>query len=373
MPILPANPRANYLAYRDEIDQAVQRVLTGERYILGPEVSAFETEFAAYCGVPHAVGVANGTDALVLALRGLGVGAGDLVFTVSHTAVATVAAIELARATPVLVDVDPATFTMSPESLEAMVVQLWDGRRGMPKAVLPVHLYGQPADMESILRIAHEYGLRVVEDCAQAHGAEWNGTRVGGLGDAGCFSFYPTKNLGAIGDGGAVVTRDPQLAEHLCALRQYGWNTARTSEIKGMNSRLDELQAAILRVKLRHLDQDNEKRRALAALYRDGLCALPVGLPKTAAWASPVHHQYVVRTPDRDPLREFLNSRDILSLIHYPVPVHQQPAYRHALRADLAQTEELVEEILSLPLYPELGAEDAHRVVESIAMYGKPT
>jgi dTDP-4-amino-4,6-dideoxygalactose transaminase len=285
------DPKAGYLAQRAEIDAAIARVLEGGRYILGPEVSAFEREFSAYIGVRHGVGVGSGTDALVLALKAIGVAPEDYVVTVSHTAVASVAAIELAGARPLLVDIEPRTFTMDPAEL-ARVLAAPPGR--IP-AIVPVHLYGQPADLDAILPLARRHGARVVEDCAQSHGARLGESRAGSLGDLAAFSFYPTKNLGALGDGGMVATADAALAERLRALREYGWRERYVSDIAGANSRLDELQAAVLRVKLGRLEARNSRRAALAAAYDRGLAGLALGLPARRAGAGHVFHQYVVR------------------------------------------------------------------------------
>src|SRR5229473_1873448 len=274
-PIPQTDPKAAYLAQRREIDVALARVLQGGRYILGAEVAAFERAFAAYIGVRHALGVANGTDALVLALRALGIGAPDYVVTVAHTAVATVAAIELAGAKPLLIDIDPATYTMDAAELSRVL----DAPPGRIGAVIPVHLYGQPADLDAILPLARRHRVPVIEDCAQCHGAALAGRRLGSVGDVAAFSFYPTKNLGALGDGGAVVTGDDALAERVRALREYGWRQRYVSDIAGTNSRLDELQAAILGVKLAALDADNARRAAIADAYDAGLAGLPLGLP----------------------------------------------------------------------------------------------
>lgn len=357
-----ADPRAGYRAHQAELDAAVRRVLDSGRYILGPEVAAFEDEFAAWLGVAHAVGVASGTDALVLALRALDLPAGSEVITVSHTAVATVAAIELAGLKPVLVDVHPATLTLDPARL----------RRALsPRtaAIVPVHLYGRPAELAPILAFARAHGLRVVEDCAQAHGAETGGRKVGCYGDLAAFSFYPTKNLAAIGDGGLVATGDAGLAERVRLLRQYGWKERYVSALAGLNSRLDELQAALLRVKLRYLDGENERRRALAARYDALLPAPRVRLPAPAAAGDRhVYHLYVIRTPRRDALQRFLSERGIGSAVHYPMPVHRQPAYAHLGLGpgSLRHTEAAARLVLSLPLYPELPAEDVVAVAGAI-------
>jgi dTDP-4-amino-4,6-dideoxygalactose transaminase len=359
------DPKAGYLAHQAEIDAAIQRVLNSGWYILGREVESFEQEFAAYIGVRHAIGVGNGTDALELSLRACAVGPGDLVFTVSHTAVATVAAIELAGATPVLLDIDPVTYTMDPNCLAAALAHPLDGT---PKAVIPVHLYGHPADMPSILEIAKSHDLYVIEDCAQSHGATLDGRMTGAWGDIAAFSFYPTKNLGALGDGGMVVTENPALAERVRLLQQYGWRERYISDIPGGNSRLDELQAAILRVKLRFLDEDNEKRRAIAALYTDHLTKAGFSCPVPSAKSRHVFHQYVVRSSRRGDLKSYLNERDIKTNVHYPQAVHEQPAYagRIPVGATLIHTEKAVREILSLPMYPELTLEQIIFVVTAL-------
>lgn len=359
--LLPADPRACFLAHRREIEAALRAALEGGSYILGHAVTAFEEEFARFLGAGEAVGVASGTDALVLALWASGIGPGDQVFTVSHTAVATVAAVELAGASPVLVDIDPRTFTLDPERLETAVRR--HGRAGR-RAVIPVHLYGQPADMPAILDVARRHDLVVVEDCAQAHGATLAGRRAGTFGEAAAFSFYPTKNLGALGDGGAVVTSDPAIAERTRRLREYGWRERYVSEVRGMNSRLDEIQAAVLRVKLRHLEEDNARRRRNAELYDARLSATDLVLPGVRPSAAHVWHQYVVRSADREALRKALQREAIGTLVHYPVPVHEQPAYRGRLALDpsgLTHTEAAAREVLSLPMHGHLDEQDVER------------
>ncbi|MGA2585577.1 MAG: DegT/DnrJ/EryC1/StrS family aminotransferase [Candidatus Aminicenantales bacterium] len=362
------DPKAGYLAHQAEIDSAIQRVLNSGWYILGREVESFEQEFAAYIGVHHAVGVANGTDALELSLRACDVGPGDLVFTVSHTAVATVAAIELAGATPVLVDIDPVSYTMDTNSLETALSHLPDGK---PKAVIPVHLYGHPADMSSIMKLAKRHDLYVIEDCAQSHGATLEKRKTGGWGDIAAFSFYPTKNLGALGDGGMVVTDNSVLAERVRLLQQYGWRERYISDIPGGNSRLDELQAAILRVKLRHLDEENAQRRNLAQAYNAVLANTGLSLPKIRPGATHVYHQYVVRLPQRDTLKNYLRTMGVGTLIHYPAPVHLQPAYRDRLPlvASLARTEEIARQVLSLPMFPQLSDDQVRHVGESVVRF----
>ena len=348
------------------------RVLEGGMYILGKEVEAFEAAFARFAGVAHAVAAASGTDAIELALRACGIGPGDLVYTVSHTAVATVAAIERAGATPVLIDVEPGTYTMAPRELLRVLRTTQPGR---PAALLPVHIYGQPADLSALSEVARTYDLRLIEDCAQSHGALYRGKPAGSFGDFGCFSFYPTKNLGALGDGGMVVTNDPALAEAAHEIREYGWRDRYVSARLGINSRLDPLQAAILGVKLGALTEDNMRRVAVADRYDCGLAGLPLALPARRPEATHVFHQYVIRLAERDALRAHLRAAGIGTGIHYPVPVHQQPAYSGRLAAGpsgLGLTERAAPQILSLPIYPQLADEAVDRVVAEIrAFFGR--
>ncbi len=362
--ILCSNPLAQYLSHKDEIDDAIQRVMRKGRYILGEETEAFESEFAAFIGVTHGVGVGSGTEALHLALVACGVSAGDEVITVSHTAVATVAAIELAGAAPVLVDIDPDYYTLDPRKLEQAVTIA-------TKAILVVHLYGLPADLQPILEIARANHLMVIEDCAQAHGAMYHGKRVGSWGDAACFSFYPTKNLGAFGDGGMVLTNDPVLAQRTRTLREYGWKERYVSYISGWNSRLDELQAAVLRVKLRYLDEENAARVRIARQYEEGLAESGLKLPCLRENSEHVYHLYVIRSAGRDHLKEYLRTNEISTLIHYPMPVHLQPAYQGRLRGGdrLPRTEQAALEVLSLPMYPELAEADQDNVIRALNRY----
>lgn len=363
--IVQTNPHAAYLAQAAEIDAAIARVLASGRYLLGPETEAFEAEFAAWVGAAQCVSAASGTEALHLALRACGVGEGDEVITVSHTAVATVSAVELCGARPVLVDIEADAFNLQPAALEA-------ARTDRTRAVVPVHLYGQAADLAPIAAFCGRHDLWLVEDCSQAHGAQYRGRNVGTFGDAAAFSFYPTKNLGALGDGGAAVTNDAELADTMRALRQYGWRERRyVSEEVGWNARLDEIQAAVLRVKLRTLDADNDRRRTVAALYDKALAdlaglVLPVELPGRRH----VRHQYVVRCLDgtRDAVAERLRADGIHTLIHYPVPIHRQPAYvQRALSVgSMAETERAACEVLSLPIYPQLPLEAASFVAKSL-------
>ena len=360
-----ASLRAGYLAQQTELDAAVSRVMNSGWYILGKEAEAFEAEFARWCGPTYCIGVANGTDAIEVALRALGIGPGDAVFTVSHTAVATVAAIELAGAVPVLVDVDEASFTLDPAKLETALAS--SRPRGIkPRAVIAVHLYGHPCDLDALAEICERHGLLLIEDCAQAHGAIWRGRRVGNFGAAASFSFYPTKNLGAFGDGGAMVTANAGFAEHARALRQYGWRERYLSDEAGMNSRLDELQAALLRVRLTRLDADIAARRRIAAAYDSGLSSA-VNTPKVGPWAEHAYHLYVVRVPQRDRFAAALTARGVASAVHYPLPVHRQKAYAGRVAADhMEVTDRIGGDILSLPMHPYLGDEDVAHVIQSV-------
>jgi dTDP-4-amino-4,6-dideoxygalactose transaminase len=365
-PAIPqSDPGAAYRAQQSEIDAAIARVLARGWYILGEEVAGFERDFARYIGAKHAIAVANGTDALVLALKALDLRHEDYVATVSHTAVATVAAIELAGARPLLVDIEPAGYAMDAAAL-TRVLKAPPGRIG---AIIPVHLYGQAADLAPILPLAHEHGIPVIEDCAQSHGARFGERRLGSLGELGCVSFYPTKNLGALGDGGIVVTADDALAERVRALREYGWRARYVSDIPGMNSRLDEVQAAVLRVKLPGLEAHNARRAAIADAYDRGLAGSGLGLPWRRPGASHVFHQYVVRSRARDRLRDALKTRGVATNIHYPVPVHLQPAYRGRLSLDpsaLHESEAAAREVLSLPMYPQLDDAAVARVIAAV-------
>jgi len=356
-----SNPKAQYNTHKKEIDVAFEKVLSSTRFILGENVTSFEEEFAKYIGVDHAVGVGNGTDALCLALRALDIGPGKEVIAPSHTAVATVAAIGMAGAIPVLVDVDPNYYTMSSEAVEKAITS-------RTCAVIAVHLYGQPAGMNEILGIAKRHKLKVIEDCAQAHGALYADQRVGSIGDIGCFSFYPTKNLGAIGDGGMVVTKDKSLSSRVRRLAQYGWDEHQISQEPGWNSRLDELQAAVLRVKLRHLDADTEKRRSIARKYNEAFQDSPVVCPLVRDGCSHVHHLYVITVDKRDELIQFLRKNNIVAGIHYLTPVHKMPVYKHCLPTgvNLSQTDALADRVLSLPIYPELTDREQDQVISAI-------
>lgn len=363
--ILCANPAAQFESHRKEIEAAIAGVLTSNRYILGPEVEAFEREFAEYIGVAHGIGVANGTDAIEIAIRALGIGVGDEVITVSHTAVATVAAIESAGAIPVLVDVDPKFYTLDSAQLEAVVTP-------RTRAVIAVHVYGQPADLDAIGAFCRARDITLIEDVAQAHGARWKGKRLGSFGKVSCYSCYPTKNLGAIGDGGIITTDDALLSKRMRMLREYGWEQRYISDIPGRNSRLDEIQAAILRVKLRTLDADNERRRAIAAVYSDALRGTALVLPEIRSGAEHAFHLYVVKTDRRAEVIAQLKRRDIHPGIHYPVPVHRQAAYSGRVRTapSMRVTETLSEVVLSLPMYPELKDKEVKAVVDALTSLG---
>ena len=361
VPFLDLQPM--HLELQSELEAAFQRVLASGSYILGPEVEAFEAEFAAYCGARYCVGVGNGLDALQLILRGYGIGAGDEVIVPANTFIATWLAVSHAGAKPVPVEPLAATFNLDPQRIAAAITP-------RTKAIMAVHLYGQPADMDAINAVARQHGLKVIEDAAQAHGARYKGRRAGNLGNAAGFSFYPGKNLGALGDGGAITTNDAQLADQLRALRNYGSRTKYHHELKGFNSRLDELQAALLRVKLRHLDAWNAARQQLALAYLDGLAASGLVLPVVPPWASPVWHLFVVRTARRDALQQHLAQAGIGTLVHYPIPPHLQPAYADAgfQSGDFPIAEQLHREVLSLPMYPQLAPAALQRVIAMVTV-----
>ena len=360
-----ADPAAAYRAHKSAIDAAIARVLESGWYILGKEGSAFEAEFAAWLGSAHAIGCANGTDAIALILRGLGIGAGATVATVSHTAVASVAAIEMAGATPLLLDIDPAHYTLDPQELADV---LDHPPAGLPpiRAVVLVHLYGQSADMDAIRAITERHGVALIEDCAQSHGALWRGRKLGTFGVAAAFSLYPTKNLAALGDAGVIGTDDAALAGRIGALRQYGWRERYVSDLVGVNSRLDEMQAAVLRVRLPLLAAANQRRRDIAARYD---AALGARAPAVRDGCGHVYHQYVIRSTARDATQAMLRGHGIGTAIHYPVPVHAQPAYRGRVAlgpARCRQTEIAAREVLSLPVHPELDDGQVCIVVDAL-------
>ncbi|HEV3161793.1 MAG TPA: DegT/DnrJ/EryC1/StrS family aminotransferase [Xanthobacteraceae bacterium] len=357
-----ASPLAQYRAHQAQIRNAINRVLESGIYILGAEVASFEDAFAEFCGGGHAVSVASGTDALILALKALGIGLGDEVITVSHTALATIAAILAAGATPVLIDVEEGTMTLDPAGIDSAITP-------RSKAVIAVHLYGQSADLDSIVDRTRRHGLALIEDCAQAAGGRYRGRRLGSVGDIGCFSFYPTKNLGAIGDGGMALTHDAKIAARIRRLRQYGWDDTRTTRELGLNSRLDPLQAAVLRAKLPHLDADNLRRAAIARRYERGLAGSPITTPKERAGSQHVYHLYVIACSERDELMAYLSDRDIGCAVHYPIPVHCQRGYAERVivpPAGLPVTERICQQILSLPVYPELSDSDIDHVIAVI-------
>jgi dTDP-4-amino-4,6-dideoxygalactose transaminase len=360
-----------YRAHRNIIDGAVARVLASGWYILGEETAAFEREFAAACQIAHAVGVGSGTDALHLALRACGVQAGDQVVTVPLTAVPTVCAILAANARPIIVDIDPATFTMNPEKLAGHLAKMKPGER--VKAIIPVHLYGHPADLKPILELARRYDLKVIEDAAQAHGTNYEGLPAGRWGDAGCFSFYPTKNLGACGDAGMVVTQDNAVAENVRKLRNYGEEAKYRNATYGFNSRLDEIQAAILRAKLPHLKGWVATRRHYAQVYNELLQETCVKIPSEASWARHSFHLYVVRSAKRDLLQQHLQKNGIGTSVHYPLPIHLQKAYRNLgyQEGDFPEAEQACRQILSLPLYPELPEGAIRHVAQVIRQFGE--
>lgn len=350
--------KAPYLELKQELDEAIARVVSSGWFIGGAEVDQFEADYAAYCGATHAVGVANGLDALHLALRAMDVGPGDEVIVPSNTYIATWLAVSQCGAVPVPVEPDACTYNIDPARIE-------DAITSRTKVILPVHLYGQPADMDPILAIARKYGLKVLEDGAQAHGARYKGQRLGAHGDMVAWSFYPGKNLGAMGDGGAVTTNDAQLAERIRILRNYGSRVKYVNEVQGYNSRLDPLQAAILRVKLAHLDEWNARRSAIASYYQQGLASCSLTLPRVPDWAEPAWHLYVVLNPQRDELQKALADVGVGTLIHYPIPPHLQGAY-----ADLGLgkgafpiAEQIHCQVLSLPMSPSMTMEQASQVV----------
>jgi dTDP-4-amino-4,6-dideoxygalactose transaminase len=355
---------AQYANIAVDVDQAIGRVLKSGDFILGRDVWAFEEEFAGYCGVEHAVAVDSGTSALELALRACGIKAGDEVITASNTFIATALAISNVGAVPVFADVDPMTSCIDVAAIERALTS-------RTRAIIPVHLYGHPADMDPILDLARRRGLRVIEDACQAHGAMYKGGRVGSFGDAAAFSFYPGKNLGAYGDGGIVVTNTRPIAESVTLLRNYGQKEKYHHVSRGFNRRLDSIQAAVLRVKLRHLDNWNAARENHATAYQRLLIGTGVQIPKAAACVEPVWHLFVIQTPRRNDLRDYLANIGIVTGIHYPIPIHLQPAYRDLgyHRGDFPITEQAAEQILSLPMYPELTAEAIAHVAAAISTF----
>jgi len=377
IPFLELKP--TYLELKDEFDAAYHRVMDSGWYLLGKELEAFESEFAQYCEAKHCIGVANGLDALHLIVRAYGIGAGDEIIVPSNTFIATWLAVSYAGATPVPVEPDPMTYNLDPNRIEAAITP-------RTRAIMPVHLYGQSADMDLINEIARKHGLKIIEDSAQAQGARYKGRRTGGLGDAAGHSFYPGKNLGAFADAGAVTTNDPELADRVRTLRNYGSKVKYHYEAQGINSRMDELQAAFLRIKLRHLDEWNERRQKIAAVYLDGLKAeggdwrLETGdwrpeigkpeiiLPHVPSWATPVWHLFVIRHPQRDALQKKLAEIGIGTLIHYPVPPHLSDAYSSFgfQASDFPLASSLASQVLSLPIGPHILKEHAGHIIDSL-------
>jgi len=344
--------KMEYAEIGEEIHNAIQRTLENQWFILGEELEKFEKEFSNYIGAKYGVGVNSGSDALYLAIKTLGIGEGDEVITVSHTFISTVDAIVRNGAKPVFVDIDPETYTIDVTQIEKKITE-------RTKAIIPVHLYGHPADMDPITEIANDYDIKIIEDACQAHGAEYKGKKVGSIGDVGCFSFYPVKNLGAYGDGGMIVTNNEELADKLRMLRNYGSPKKYYNDFVGVNSRLDEIQAAILRVKLKYLDNWNEKRKKIAKLYNELLENSDIIIPVEKKWAEHVYHLYVIRHKERDKLQQHLLKNGIQTQIYYPIPVHKQKAYLDlGYSTSLPITEKICNEILSLPIHPWIRKEE---------------
>ena len=352
---------AQYRALKTDIDKAIGRVIEKTAFILGPEVEEFERDFAGFCEAKYAVGVSSGTDALHLALLACGVGPGDEVITTPFTFIATAEAISMCGATPVFVDIDPDTYNLDPSRIESRLTS-------RTRAILPVHLYGQPADMDAISRIARKHNLRVIEDAAQAHGSRYKGRRVGTLGDAACFSFYPGKNLGAYGDGGAVVTNDGEIEAAVRMLRDHGRKDKYVHLVKAYGNRLDGLQGAIIHAKLPHLEAWNQKRRKIAELYSGSLEDVGLALPAVPEWIEPVWHLFVVRAKERVQLQTGLRQSGVASGVHYPIPVHLQPSYADLKygAGDFPHAEKAATEVLSLPIYPELTEDQVAYIVRCI-------
>ena len=353
--------RRQYLQLKEEIDEAVAGVLDATQFILGPNVSALEAEVARYHGLPHAVGVANGTDALLLALRALGIGAGDAVITTPFTFIATAEVVSLVGALPVFVDVDPKTFNINPAAIERALTK-------KTKAIIPVHLFGQPCDMDPLLAVAARNDLKVIEDCAQSFGARYKGRLVGTLGDAGCFSFFPSKNLACYGDGGMVITRDVETDKTLRMLRNHGSSVRYHHHLLGYNSRLDEIQAAIVRVKLKRIDAFNESRRRAADLYRNTIRRKDIALPFEMAGCHHVYHQFTILSNGRDRLQEELLRADVATAVYYPVPLHRQEVFlgSRSRSGDLPVSDDLAARVLSLPMFPEITEEEIRRISDVI-------
>ena len=358
-----ANPKFQFLTYKNKIKNKINSVLDSGKYILGNELNLLEREFAEYIGTKYAIGVANGTDAIEISLRSLDIGYGDEVITVSHTAVATVAAIECTGAKAVLIDVEKEFFTLDFALLKKALTN-------KTKAIIPVHLYGHPANMDEIKKFSKLHNLYIIEDVSQAHGASFKNKKLGSIGDIGCFSCYPTKNLGALGDAGLVTTNNYKLYNKIKLLREYGWKIRNKSILPGRNSRLDEIQAAILRIKLRNLDRDNQKRIFISSLYSKAL-SKKFTIPKERDYSKSVFHLYVIRVKNRKKIIRFLNSKNIFPGIHYPVPIHMQPAYKKKVRVigNMTVTKLLSKDILSLPIYPELSTKSVKKIISLLLQY----
>lgn len=372
-----ANPRAAYMQRKEMIQEAILKVLDQGHYILGPEVDLFEEEFSEWNGAceGHFISVANGTDAIELALRALDIDhKSAVIFTVSHTAVATVAAIQRSGCIAALVDVDEKMFTMNPESLEIAILDVLDKYPNLkPVAVIPVHLYGSPCKMDEIMEIATRYGLSVIEDCAQAHGASYKGRKVGNLGVAGTFSFYPTKNLGSFGDAGGIYSLNQDFARKCKLLRQYGWQERYVSSLCGTNSRLDTLQAAILRIQLTHLDEDNKRRRVIAGMYAEKLSGIGTILPHDGEDFRHVYHLYVIRVRERERFIQYMRDQNVSCAVHYPLPIHLQSAYSGGVLTPpngLRNTEAVCETIVSLPMFPQLTDREVQYVCDVVTSFG---
>ena len=355
--------KAQYRSIKPEIDAAITRVLESAQFVLGPEVAGFERDFAAYCGASECIALNSGTSALHLALLAAGIGPGDEVITVPFTFVASIAAVLYAGAKPVLVDIDPRSFTMDPAAIEAAITP-------RTKAILPIHLYGQSADMDPIMEVARRHSLVVIEDAAQAHGAKYKARPVGSIGDMACFSFYPGKNLGAYGEGGAVTTSNPEYARTIRMLRDWGQDRKYHHLLRGYNYRMEGFQGAILRVKLRHLEKWTETRRSIVRHYNEQLAECGIETPSEMPWARHVFHVYTIRTEDRDGLQSALTAEGIQTGVHYPVPAHLQPAYSDLgyQRGAFPESEKAAEEVLSLPLYPEMTDDQIQKVSQAVIM-----
>ncbi|AIJ04928.1 DegT/DnrJ/EryC1/StrS aminotransferase [Methanocaldococcus bathoardescens] len=351
--------KREYSEIKDEINSAIQKVLERGWFILGKELEKLEHEFSKYVGTKFGIGVNSGSDALYLAVKALGIGRGDEVITVSHTFISTADAIVRNGAKPVFVDIDPETYTIDTTLIEKKITE-------RTKAIIPVHLYGHPADMDPIMEIAEKYGLFVIEDASQAHGAKYKGKKVGSIGHIACFSFYPTKNLGAYGDAGMIVTDDEDIANKLKMLRNYGSYKKYHHDVIGINSRLDEIQASILRVKLKYLDKWNERRRKIAKLYNELLEGSEIIIPIEKEWAKHVYHLYVIRCKERDKLQQYLFKNGIQTQIHYPIPIHKQGTYLNIVNEYLPATEKICNEILSLPIHPWLNEDEIEKICSLI-------